>query len=87
MASWIVAMLLHMRYSIIKSPASMAPAASWPWAPAVPPSPKNPMANKHTNNGTQKKQRNNQTQTTERERERKRERERERERVGVRPVI
>ena len=54
MASWIVAMLLHMRYSIIKSPASMAPATSWPWAPALPPSPKNPMANKHTNNGTQK---------------------------------
>ena len=63
MASWIVAMLLHVRYSIIKWPASMAPATSWPWAPAVPASPKNPMANKQTNNGTNSGK---QTQTTER---------------------
>lgn len=63
MASWIVAMLLHMRYSIIKWPASMAPATSWPWAPAVPASPKNPKANKQTNNGTNSGK---QTQTTER---------------------
>ena len=32
----------HVRYSIIKWPASMAPATSWPWAPAVPASPKKP---------------------------------------------